>query len=148
MYCNNNPSKEKEMQALIDTLHQGAYSCVIRKGDATRTFHQRGVADLWQLCQSEERFLQGALIADKVVGKGAAALMIYGGASEVYADVISEPALELLRAYGIRTSYGQLTDRILNRRADGLCPVETLCVGLNSIDDMINEISNFINKLA
>ncbi len=134
------------MHTLITTLHQGAYSCVIRQGDITRTFHQRGVADLWQLCQNDEHFLQGAIIADKVIGKGAAALMIYGGVSQVYADVISKPALILLQAHGISTSYEYLTERILNRRADGLCPVETLCVDLESITDMITAINNFINQ--
>ena len=67
------------MNELIDILHQGGYSCVIRKGDDTRTFHQRGVADLWQLCQGEEHFLRGARIADKVIGKGASAMIIHGG---------------------------------------------------------------------
>lgn len=135
------------MNELIDILHRGAYSCVIRKGDDTRTFHQRGVADLWQLCQGEEHFLRGALIADKVIGKGAAALMIHGGACEVYADVISHPALALLLEHGIEVSYHEMTDRIVNRRGDGLCPVETLCVDLTTIDDMVEAISNFINKL-
>ena len=114
------------MDTLIDILHQGGYSCVIRKGGDTRTYCQRGVADLWQLCHDGEHFLQGAHIADKVIGKGAAALMIRGGACEVYADVISHPALA---------------------RGDGLCPVETLCVDLTTIDDMVDAISNFINKL-
>lgn len=135
------------MDELIDILHQGSYSCVIRKGDDTRTFHQRGVADLWQLCQSDEHFLQGARIADKVIGKGAAALMIHGGACEVYADVISQPALDLLQGHGVSTGYRQLTYRILNRRADGLCPVETLCVNLDTIDEMVEAISNFINNI-
>lgn len=135
------------MDTLIDILHRGEYSCVIRKGDDTRTYHQRGVADLWQLCHDEEHFLQGAHIADKVIGKGAAALMIYGGAREVYADVISRPALALLQEHGIEVSYRELTDRIVNRRGDGLCPVETLCVDLNTIDDMVETISNFINNL-
>ena len=135
------------MDELIDILHQGGYSCVIRKGDDTRTFHQRGVADLWQLCQSDEHFLQGARIADKVIGKGAAALMIHGGACEVYADVISQPALDLLQGHGVSTGYRQLTDRILNRRAGGLCPVETLCVNLDTIDEMVEAISNFINNI-
>lgn len=134
------------MHTLITTLHQGAYSCVIRQGDVIRTFRQRGVADLWQLCQSDEHFLQGALIADKVIGKGAAALMIHGGVNQVYADVISQPALALLQTHGIDTSYTQLTDRILNRRADGLCPVETLCVDLESIADMLTAINNFITQ--
>ena len=133
------------MHTLIQALHQGAYSCVIRQGDVTRTFRQRGVADLWQLCQSHEHFLQEALVADKVIGKGAAALIIYGGVSQVYADVISQPALALLQTHGVSTSYGQLTERILNRRGDGLCPVETLCVDLESIADMVSAINNFIN---
>ncbi len=135
------------MDTLIDILHRGGYSCVIRKGDDTRTYHQRGVADLWQLCHDEEHFLQGAHIADKVIGKGAAALMIYGGACEVYADVISRPALALLQEHGIEVSYREVTDRIVNRRGDGLCPVETLCVDLNTIDEMVETISNFINNL-
>ena len=135
------------MDELIDILHQGGYSCVIRKGDDTRTFHQRGVADLWQLCQGDEHFLQGAHIADKVIGKGAAALMIHGGACEVYADVISQPALDLLQRHGVSVSYRQLTDRIVNRRGDGLCPVETLCVNLDTIDEMVEAISNFINNI-
>lgn len=134
------------MNELIDTLHRGAYSCVIRNGDDLRTFHQRGVADLWQLCQGEEHFLRGAQIADKVVGKGAAALLIYGGASEVYADVISRPSLELLRTHGVKISYRELVDRILNRRADGLCPVESLCMELDSIEMILYEIRNFINR--
>lgn len=135
------------MDTLIDILHRGGYSCVIRKGDDTRTYHQRGVADLWQLCHDEEHFLQGAHIADKVIGKGAAALMIYGGAREVYADVISRPALALLQEHGFEVSYREVTDRIVNRRGDGLCPVETLCVDLTTIDEMVETISNFINNL-
>ena len=135
------------MQTLITQLHRGNFSCVIRKGDDTRTYHQRGVADLWQLCQSEEHFLRGAHIADKVIGKGAAALMIYGGACKVYADVISHPALALLQEHGIEVSYREVTDRIVNRRGDGLCPVETLCVDLNTIDEMVEAISNFINNI-
>ncbi len=135
------------MKTLIDILHQGGYSCVIRKGDDTRTFHQRGVTDLWQLCQDDEHFLQGAHIADKVIGKGAAALIIHGGACEVYADVISHPALALLQGHGVEVSYRELTGRIVNRRGDGLCPVETLCVDLDTINEMVEAISNFINHI-
>ena len=37
--------------------------------------------------------MKGAAIADKVIGKGAAALMVLGGFKTVYADIISTPAL-------------------------------------------------------
>ena len=67
------------MEELINLLHTGGYSCVIDNEGKIRTFTQRGVADLYDLLTREPEFLKGALIADKVVGKGAAALMILGG---------------------------------------------------------------------
>ncbi len=132
------------MKTLIDTLHQGGYSCVIRHQRETRTFQQRGVADLWALCQDKEGFLNGAEIADKVVGKGAAALMICGGVKRVYADVISTPALDLLQRHGIAVSFTTETERIANRQGNGLCPVETRCILLHSVEEMYEEISKFI----
>lgn len=101
---------------------------------------------MWTLCQDNEKFLNGALIADKVVGKGAAALMICGGVKEVYADVMSRPARELLQAHGVQVTCQTETDRIVNRRGDGLCPVETLCIDAESLEEMYNRIGNFIKR--
>ena len=116
------------MQTLIDILHAQGCSCVIRNGTEVRTFRQRGVADLYDLYLNEPAFLQGADIADKVVGKGAAALMRLGGIHRVYADVLSEPAAELLKAGNIPTACGQQVPHIVNRRGDGFCPLETACM--------------------
>lgn len=134
------------MDALISLLHEGAYSCVIRKGADVRTFHKRGVADLLFLLENEPEFLLGAFVADKVVGKGAAALMVLGGVKHVYTDVISTPALDLFKTYGVEVAFSVVTDRIVNRTKDGLCPVETLCLDLDSPADMLNEIRQFINN--
>lgn len=134
------------MDALISLLHEGAYSCVIRKGAEVRTFHKRGVADLLFLLENEPEFLLGTFVADKVVGKGAAALMVLGGVKRVYTDVISTPALDLFKTYGVEVSFSEVTGRIVNRTKDGLCPVETLCLNLDSPADMLNEIRQFINN--
>lgn len=134
------------MDALISLLHEGAYSCVIRKGAEVRTFHKRGVADLYFLLENEPEFLLEAFVADKVVGKGAAALMVLGGVKHVYTDVISTPALDLFKTYGVEVAFSVVTDRIVNRTKDGLCPVESLCLDLDSPADMLNEIRQFINN--
>ena len=81
------------MEELINLLHTGGYSCVIANEGKIRTFTQRGVADLYDLLTREPEFLKGALIADKVVGKGAAALMILGGIKELYTDVVKRYGL-------------------------------------------------------
>ena len=64
------------MDELIRLLNEGNYSCVVRQGEETRTFSRRGVADLYDLYATDRAFLKGAWLADKVIGKGAAALMV------------------------------------------------------------------------
>lgn len=135
------------MEELINLLHAGNYSCVIANKEKIRTFTQRGIADLYDLLLSEPDFLKEALIADKVVGKGAAALMILGGIKELYTDLISTKALELFRQWNIEVSFAEEVPFIWNRDRTGGCPVETLCYNVESPADMLPLIRNFIEKM-
>ena len=132
------------MNALISTLHSGNFSCVIRQGNQVRTFTQRGIADLYQLLTTDAHFLLGSSIADKVVGKGAAALMAVGGVADVYADVISTPALALLKEFGVAVTYAECVASIRNRAGTDMCPVEKRCLPLENIDEMVGEIRVFL----
>ena len=114
------------MKRLIELLHSEGCSCVIESQGEIRAFRQRGVADLYDLYQNERDFMQNAQLADKVIGKGAAALIVLGKMKEVYADIISTPALSLLRAAGIKTSFGKEVPFIINRAQTGRCPLESL----------------------
>mgnify|MGYP002229018007 FL=1 len=84
------------MKRLIELLHSEGCSCVIESQGEIRAFRQRGVADLYDLYQNERDFMQNAQLADKVIGKGAAALIVLGKMKEVYADIISTPALSFV----------------------------------------------------
>ncbi len=134
------------MQTLIAQLHATRCAGIIRQGEDTRTFHRRGIIDLFELYENEPDFLRGALLADKVIGKGAAALCVLGGVSGVYADVISTPALALLEEAGIKVTYGAQASRIMNRTQDGLCPVEQRCLTLTSPHEMYIQIKNFLQQ--
>lgn len=135
------------MQELISILHDGNYSCVIANKGEIRTFTQRGVADLYDLLTSEPAVLKGATIADKVIGKGAAALMILGGVKEVYADVISTNAMELFRTSGIQVVCAQEVPFIWNRDHTGWCPVETMCREETSVETMLSLIHDFLQRI-
>ena len=104
------------MEKLIRLLHEGNYSLVVAHGEI-RTFSGRGVSDLYALSGEDPGFLRGASVADKVVGKAAAALMIVAGVSELHADVISRPALDLLAGSGVKVGYAE---EVPHR--DGLVP--------------------------
>lgn len=135
------------MEELISILHQGNYSCVIKNGDEIRTFTQRGVADLFDLFYSEPNFLKGAIIADKVVGRAAAALMIAGGVAHLYTDLISSKALELLENNNLKVTYQTEVPIIINRDKTDWCPLEKLCMEERSVPNILNIITNFINQI-
>lgn len=93
---------ETDRKVLIERLDAEQCSCVIYNGGETRLFWERGVQDLYRLLKTEPDFLRGAFIADKVIGKAAAALMALGGVDEVFARVISSPAESFWSGPGLR----------------------------------------------
>ena len=74
----NGITPELRRQA-IDRLFAERCSCVIRNGSDMRVFYERGVKDLYRLLKEEPGLLRGAFVADKVVGKAAAALLARRG---------------------------------------------------------------------
>ena len=80
------------MEKLIRLLHKGNYSLVVAHGEI-RTFSGRGVSDLYALSGEDPGFLRGASVADKVVGKAAAALMIVAGLTAARCRRVSLPLL-------------------------------------------------------
>ncbi len=132
---------------LIERLDRGDYSCVVAKGEDVRCFSQRGVADLHQLLSSDAEFLRGSMVADKVVGKGAAALMVSGGVERLYSHVISEGALELFARSNVKVEYGRRVDHIINRAGDGWCPVERLCHDVHGVEEILPLIDKFMTEI-
>ena len=135
------------MKKLIERLHQENCSCVISNNGTVCTFHRRGVSDLYDLLCNEPEFLQGALIADKVVGKAAAALMILGEVKDLYADVISQQALNLLKQTDMRIEYCQSVPHIINRTQTDWCPMEKLCFTEDSPEKIRAIICGFLNSM-
>ena len=120
---------------------------VVRSADGRlKEFHRQGVADLFLLLNSEPGFLQGASMADRVVGRGAALLMVKGGVKEVFTFVISQPALDVFRQAGVTVAYDTLQPNIVNRTGTGICPVEKLTADTNDPDEAFRRIGNFLNQ--
>ena len=70
---------DSQSERLVQVLHAGGYSLAVWPADG-KSVHSRGeVADLYRLMREDPEVLRGAIVADKVVGKAAAALMLAGG---------------------------------------------------------------------
>lgn len=107
-------------KALLD---EGAALAIV-KGGAEIVSRERGVKALTSLSPSGRGLLKGGAVADKIVGKAAAYLMIAGGAAEVYAEVLSKGGAAAFEKFGIKYSCGTLVQTIINRAGTGPCPME------------------------
>ena len=134
------------MEDLSSILHREQCSLVVKKG-SIHLFHQPGVADLLCLLKQVDAPLHDADIADKVVGKAAAALLIPGKVRQVYADTISEDGLSLLKQYTIKVTYGRKVLYIENRSHTGLCPMEEACQGNDNPQELLVAIENRITQM-
>ena len=135
------------LSALSRQLDEGRYSCVVYNNGQTRTFKQRGVLDLYDLVCRERDFLKGALMSDKIVGKGAAALMILGGVKGVRTEVVSTPALKMLTDNGIKVVFDTEVPYVENRRKTGQCPLDNRLQGVSTADESWPIIEQFVADL-
>lgn len=136
------------MDSLIEILHSSACSCVVRNKGRVERYYNRGVKDLYTLYTADTQLLSGADVADKVVGRAAAAIMILGGVRRVYADTISQLALELFAQNNVEISYNQVVPHIINRAKTDLCPLERATKDLESLEEIFAAIEAFVSSLA
>ena len=132
------------MNQLFHILHDEGLTLVLKSANGEiHRYTQRGIKDLMTLVSTNPEILREALIADKAVGKAAAACMVAGGVKQVWADVMSEPALALLQNHGVTAECDTLVDHIINRTGDGWCPMERLSRDENDPAAIIQRIRDF-----
>lgn len=124
-----------EIEELKKLLSDNDYTCVIKKGDTIITSTERGIKPVITMLKGNINALKGAVVCDKVIGRAAALLFVYGGISAVHTMVISKTALEVFEENNVSVTYDKLVDRIQNRSKTGLCPMETLAMDITSPAD-------------
>lgn len=96
------------------------------------------------MCQ-DIAFFKDCVVADKIIGKASAMLLVLSGVKEVYTPVLSKAGKEVFERYGVPCEYDSLADYIVNRRGDGMCPME---MTVKDIDDPMEAFEALKKKLA
>ena len=136
--------KENDIEIIKKRLEDTSASLVVmNKNGEIREFYNRRVIDIVSLIKSGENFLDGAIIADKVIGKVASTLLVLAGVKEIYAKTISEYAIEVLENNNIKYSFGNRVDYIINNDKTGMCPMENKFKDENDLKVIYDY---FINK--
>lgn len=136
----------KDIEKAKELLKNSSYTCVICKGETLYISEKRGVVPILEKIE-QKIDVSGFSVADRIIGKAAAMLFQLAGVSVLYSEVMSIPAKEYLEKTDIVFSYGTLTDRIVNRSGDGLCPMETVVMGIDSAETAYAAIKNKLNEL-
>lgn len=135
------------LAALSRQLEEGRYSCVVYKDGETRVYTQKGVLDLFELVSEKNEFLNGAIMADKIVGKGAASLMILGGVKAMRTKTICTSALKMLKENGVKVYYDDEVDYIINNSKTDWCPLEKRVKDAESASDCWPIVQQFVSDL-
>lgn len=110
------------------------HTIALCKGENILTSDKKGIAPMLGFID-EGTNLRGYSVADPVVGKAAAMLFVKAGLSEVFAKNLSKSGKEYLEKHEITVKCDVLTDKILNRSGDGICPMECAVSDTEDFDE-------------
>lgn len=137
----------KELEEAKKRMVEGGYTCVALKGQQVYTSVERGVKPLLMWLDNKTD-LQGAIVADKVIGNGAAMLYVLLGVKEIYTPVVSQSAKMTLEAHGIAIYFDECVEGIVNRTGTGACPMEDAVKGLDNPKDALVAIRNRLKEMT
>ena len=123
------------MDAIIaarQKILDGKAGCVIIKNN--KIIHDengRGISPILDIYRQHPDKMKDAYLMDKVIGKAAAMVAICGKVKFVHAELICDSAVEILEKHNIKVTYTKRVKDILNRRRDGLCPMEKTVLNIS-----------------
>ena len=118
----------------IAKANLSGHSICLCKGGGIITDNGRGITPMMRFI-AEGRDLSGYSVADVIVGKAAATLFVKAGIAEVYGKVMSAAGRDQLIRHGIPCSWDTLTENIINRRGDDICPMEKTVADIFGVEE-------------
>ena len=82
-----------------------------------------------------------------LLGKAAAMLFVLLGVGEIYAAIMSRSAKKILDGHGIKYSCGEEVEYIINRKKDGMCPMEKAVMDIDDPAEAPTKIKETIEKM-
>ena len=139
---------DKAVSGRSKSLLRNSHTFVCRNGGKVITSDKKGIVPIMDILRENPDDLKGAKISDRVIGKAAALLLIKGGVSTLYTEVISSHALKVLKKNSnIRVSYGKKVPYIINRAGDGMCPMESATLDIDNPDKAYEVLLEKLNEM-
>ncbi len=143
--------KAKQQQA-IETARQkilaGKAGCVIIKnGSIIHDENGRGIAPILDVYRQQTDKMKDSILVDKVIGKAAAMVAICGKVKYVHAELICDSAVDILQKNNIKVTWTLRVKDILNRRRNGLCPMEQTVLNISDPAEGVKALEIAVAKM-
>lgn len=114
------------LEVVKERLYSTNASLVVQYANGeVKEYYQNRIKDIKEILQNDKQALQGATIADKVIGKVASSILVVAGVKEIYADVMSKYAIPVLKENDVGYEYKNLVEYVQNNDKTGMCPMES-----------------------
>ena len=133
------------MNSYLEELNKTGNSLMIYS-DGRLIFQSasKGIRPHLEVIETHGEALRGTLMVDKIVGRAAALLILYSGAAEAQAQVLSRPGRQVLDMHGLPTSYVELVDHIKMKDGSIYCPFERMVQG---VTDPVEAYAAIVGKM-
>ena len=141
-------STQEAMKLAAAALCPPEVTCaVVREGAVAATQSGLGVKPIRTLLATDPDLLKGAVVADTVIGKAAAMLLVRAGVVAVHGTVMSRSAADLLDQYQLPHRCDELVPMIINRTGDDMCPLEKSVLEIEDLDEAAAAIEATVARL-
>ncbi|MBR4462410.1 MAG: DUF1893 domain-containing protein [Erysipelotrichaceae bacterium] len=129
---------------LKQLLLENEYSLAASNGYCSK---DNGIKPVLMKLNEKIDYFKDLDVADKIVGKASAMLLTLSGVRSVYALTLSKAGLEIFEKYHIPYAYDELTDYIVNRTGDGMCPMEMTVKEIDDLQDAYLALKNKVQEM-
>ncbi len=137
----------RDLEIATRQLKNSSYAFVaVKDGNVICCKEGGGIKPLLHAIDELGEDMKGSCVADKVIGKAAAALCVFGGVIGIYTPVMSRSAVGILEENGVVYSADYMAQGILNKDKSDLCPLEKLTADADCCEDILDIVREFTGR--
>ena len=113
----------------------GLSFCIVKDGKVMFVSMSAGIRDILEIVLRND--IKGSCVADKIIGKAVAMILVEGGVSSAFALNINQSALDVFNGRGIEVQYDNLMDRL-----ESMCQFEKAVKDINDPKQAIDALDS------
>ncbi|MFH0711028.1 MAG: DUF1893 domain-containing protein [Candidatus Aenigmatarchaeota archaeon] len=118
---------------------------VVKNGNPIFRGKSNGIMDFLIAIRDLGDELNDSSVADRIVGKASAMLIIRSKIKKVYAKLMSEYAIKTLKQSNIPFVCERKTEVILNKAQTSICPFENMAINSNNPEEAYIKFKDFLH---